>query len=161
MKTYPRSLLFVAALAPAALLLTSSCSKTDDSSKNIQEAKADASKAVAEVKAAAVNTWDSIKDFTYDRRADFCAGIDRLAKDLDDKAAVVKAKLAGVPDATAKERAEALKEYDEARADLKVKLTELGNATSDTWADAKAKASEAWKRVQGAYDRVTKANAAP
>jgi hypothetical protein len=160
MKTLRSLTLLAAALSPAALFICG-CSKTDDSTKTAQDAKAAASSAVADVKAAASDTWASIKDFTYERRADFSAAMDRMSKDLDEKTAAMKAKFAGVPDDASKERASALQDYDSARADLKARLTELGNATADTWADAKAKADAAWKRVQAAYDRVTKANAAP
>ena len=152
--------LLAAALSPAALFLCG-CSKTDDSAKMAQDAKAAAVSAAADVKAAASDSWESIKDFTYERRADFSATMDRMAKDLDDKTAALKTKVAGVPDDASRERASALQDYDSARADLKARLTELGNATADTWADAKAKADAAWKKVQAAYDRVTKANAAP
>jgi hypothetical protein len=145
-----------AAIGTAALLFCA-CTKTDNTTKLEQDAKA----AVADVKAAASDSWDSIKDFTYERRADFSAAMDRMTKDMDEKTDALKAKMAGVQDSASKDRESAMKEYDEARADLRVRLTELGNATSDTWADAKAKADEAWKRVQAAYDRVTKANASP
>jgi hypothetical protein len=154
MKTRNPLLLLAAALGPAALLLCG-CSKPDDSTKLEQDAKA----AVADVKAAASDSWDSIKDFTYERRADFSSAMDRMSKDMDEKAAALKAKMAGVPDAASRDRDSAIKEYDEARDDLKARLTELGNATADTWADAKAKADAAWKRVQAAYDKLTKANA--
>ncbi len=161
MKSRSPLLLLAAALCPAAILLFGACSKTDSSDKTMDDAKASAEKAATDIKVAVVNSWDSIKDFTYEKRADFSAGMDRLSKDMDEKAAELKAKFAGVPDATAKDRDAAVKEYDEARADLKVKLNDLGNATADTWADAKAKAAEAWKRVQAAYDRMTKTEASP
>src|SRR5271169_6405695 len=93
MKTRNPLLLFAAAFGSAALFLCG-CTKTDNSTKLAQDAKA----AVADVKAAASDSWDSIKDFTYERRADFSSAMDRMAKDLDDKAAALKAKMAGVPD---------------------------------------------------------------
>jgi hypothetical protein len=113
------------------------------------------------MKVAMSDTWDSIKDFTYARRADFSAAMDRMATEMDDKTAALNAKVAGVPDDASRERDSAKREYDRARADLKARLHDLGNATADTWADAKARAAVAWKNVQAAYDRMTRANAAP
>jgi hypothetical protein len=104
------------------------------------------------------DVWERIKDFTFDRRADFSAGIDRMSKDMDDKTAVFRAKVAAVPDAASRDRDSAMKGYDDARADLKEKRTSLGNATADTWSDAKAKTAQAWKNTKVAYDKVTKAN---
>ncbi len=127
----------------------------------MQDAKTAAANAAADVKVAVSDSWDSIKDFTYDRRADFSAAIDRMANELDDKTAAMNAKVAGAPDAASRERDSAKKDYDEARSNLRAKLKDLGNATADTWADAKARAAVAWKNMQAAYDRMTKAHAAP
>jgi len=146
-------------MGPAALLM-SSCSKTSSTSTTVEKVKADAKEVAADVKATASDSWDSIKDFTYEKRADFSASIDRMAAQFDDKARELRAKVAGATDAASKDRESAIKEYDEARADLKSRLSELGNATADTWADAKEKVAQAWKRVQAAYDKV-KASAAP
>ncbi|HEV3029179.1 MAG TPA: hypothetical protein VG457_16490, partial [Planctomycetota bacterium] len=99
------------------------------------------------------DTWDSIKDFTFERHDDFNATVERMSKSLDDKVAELRA---STPSAAAKDRDEALKDYDAARADLKARLADLGNATADTWADAKAKVAEAWQRMQAAYDKATK-----
>jgi uncharacterized phage infection (PIP) family protein YhgE len=153
MKTSRALLLLAAGLSPVALLI-SGCSKTDTTSANMEKVKADAKEVAADVKTAVSDSWDSIKDYTFEKRADFSASLDRMAASLDDKASAFKAKVSGVPDAAAKDRESAIKEYDEARADLKAKLTDLGNATADTWADAKAKVAESWKHVQAAYEKV-------
>ncbi len=158
MKTSHFLLLLAAVMSPAAIL-TTGCSKADNTSANVEKVKNDAKEIAADVKAAAADSWDSIKDFTYEKRAEFSASIDRMSGQLDDKTREFRAKVAGAPDAASKDRESAIKEYDEARADLKSKLTDLGNATADTWADAKEKVAQAWKRVQAAYDKV-KANAA-
>jgi hypothetical protein len=77
-----------------------------------------------------------------------------MSVQLDDKTREFKAKFAGVPDTATKDREAAIKEYDEARADLKARVSDLGNASSDTWSDAKAKVADSWKRVQTAYDKM-------
>jgi hypothetical protein len=153
-------LLLAAAISPAVLFFLGGCTKTDDSNSKAQDAKDAATNAVAEVKTTASDSWDSIKDYTYEKRVEFSAGVDRISKDMDEKYDAMKAKFAGVPDAAAKDRDSAMKEYDIARADLKAKLADLRDATADTWASAKAKVDEAWKKVQAAWDKVTKSGAA-
>lgn len=156
MKTQRSLFLLIATMSPAALLLSGGCSKKSSTPSVVQDTKAAVKDAVADVKEAVSDSWDSIKDYTYEKRTDFSAAIDRMAKKLDDKTAELKAKTADVSDAAAKDRERALKEFEEARADLKSKLTDLGNATADTWADAKAKVDLAWQKVQAAYDKATK-----
>jgi hypothetical protein len=143
---------FAAMVAPAAILI-SGCSKSTDTSTVVEQAKADTSQAVVDVRVAVSNSWDSIKDDTYDRRADFSSGMNRMADTLDDHARTLRSKMAGAPDAASKDRDAAVKEYDDARADLKVKMTDLGDATADTWSDAKARTATAWTRVRTAYDK--------
>jgi hypothetical protein len=138
-----RSLLALT-LIPAVLIISGGCTKTD---------KDNAATVVQDIKAAATDTWDSIKDFTFERHDEFKASIDRMSKDLDDKVSEIRAK---APVVAASDKDAALKEYDAARADLKARLADLGNATADTWADAKAKVAEAWQRVQASYDKATK-----
>jgi hypothetical protein len=138
-----RSLLALA-LMPAALLISGGCTKTD---------KDNAASVVQDIKVTATDTWDSIKDFTFERHDEFKASIDRMSKNLDDSVAELRAK---APVVAASDKEEALKEYDAARADLKARLADLGNATADTWADAKVKVADAWQRMQVAYDKATK-----
>jgi len=161
MKASPHTLVLAAAVLPALLLPCGGCSRTDDTSRKVQEARADAERALTEAKAAVADSWDAIKDFTYERRADFSAGIERLAKGLDDKAAALRARTSAAPDASEGPRREALRQYDRARAELKARLAELAGASSETWADAKARAFAAWKRLQAAGDRLAKAGANP
>lgn len=153
MKSTRSLLLLVSAISPA-LLIGTGCSKSDNSSVSAaaQDAKTAVTNAAVDVKNAAVDTWDSIKDYTYDKRMEFSASIERMDKKMDDKIAEEKAQ---APDTLSKDKQAAIKDYDDARADLKAKLADLGNATADTWADAKAKASEAWQKVKADYDKAT------
>lgn len=129
---------------PAVLALFGGCSKTD---------KDNAAAVVQDIKVTATDTWDSIKDFTFERHDEFKASIERMSKSLDDHVADLRAK---APAVAASDKEAALKEYDDARADLKASLVDLGNATADTWADAKVKVAAAWHRVQVAYDNASK-----
>jgi len=115
--------------------------------------RSNAAAVVQDIKVTATDTWDSIKDFTFEKHDEFKASIDRMSKKLDNNVAELRAQ---APAVAASDRDEALKEYDAARADLKARLTDLGNATADTWADAKVKVADAWQRMQAAYAKATK-----
>ena len=142
-------------MAAAMICPTASSASTDQakvSASAAQDAKTAITNAAIDVKNAAVDTWDSVRDYSYDKRVEFSASLDRMDKTMDDKIAEEKAK---APDTLSKEKQAAIKDYDDARADLKAKLADLGNATADTWADAKAKVSAAWQRVKADYDKAT------
>jgi hypothetical protein len=134
MKTSLASIIAVAALAPAALIFTGGCSRAD---------KDNAATVGQDIKTTASDSWDSIKDYTYEKKADFSAYMSRMDDSMDSKVADLKAKGKNVPD------------YDDAKVDLKKSLNDLNNATADTWADAKAKTEKAWDRVKADYDKAT------
>jgi hypothetical protein len=138
--------LIALSLVPAVLIVSSGCSKAD---------KDNAAAVVQDIKATAVDTWDSVKNFTFEQRTDFSASMARMTQSMDNEIAAAKTKLNTAPDAAAKDREAAVKDYDDARADLKKSLANLNNATADNWADAKAKVAAAWQRVKAAYDRAT------
>ena len=115
-----------------ALLFTAGCSKTD---------KDNAAAVEQDIKVAATDSWNSIKDFTFEKRVDFSAYMARMSDNMDSRVADLKSKGRSVPD------------YDDARTNLKTSLKNLNNATADTWADAKASAERAWDRVKADYDK--------
>jgi len=146
-------LLFTAALIPA-LIPLSGCGRSESDQDATQSTKAAAKELVADVKTTASDSWDSIKDYTYEKRADFAAGLERLATKRDAEIQEMNAKVTGLPDTAAKERDRAVKEFNEARSYLKSQLTDLRTGSADTWADAKEKITQAWQKVQAAYDKV-------
>jgi hypothetical protein len=154
MKNYRSLSLALSILSPAALVLCGGCSKsTNDKVADAVQDTTTAVKAVAiDVKDDAVATWNSIKDYTFDKRAEFSTSIKASVQKMDDKVADMKAKAS----TDSPEKTKALKAYDDARDELKVKLTDLGNATEATWADAKAGVSKAWDKVESAYADLTK-----
>jgi hypothetical protein len=164
MKTHISLSTIAAVVGSASLLFLGACSKSPDSTTTVQATSADGTTSTVAVTDVNVtvgssDAWDRIKDFTFDRRAAFSAGVDRMSQEMDDKTAAFRARVAGVPDSASRDRDSAMKEFDTARADLKSKRSDLDNATADTWADAKAKTAESWKSTKAAYDKVTKANA--
>ena len=136
MKNYRSLSLALSILSPALLVFCGGCSKsTSDKVADAAQDTTNAVKAVAiDVKDDAVATWNSIKDYTFDKRSEFSASIKGSVQKMDDKVTDLKAKAS----TDSPEKAKALQAYDDARAELKVKLTDLGNATEATWADAKA-----------------------
>jgi hypothetical protein len=96
-----------------------------------------------------------MKDYAYRDRVDLAADVNRMAAKLDGKVHEIEmsGKLAGIP-AAGKDRDDADKEFDAARAGLKARLAGLDHATAETWADAKGEVMQAWARMQAAYEKV-------
>jgi hypothetical protein len=132
MKTSIHLLVTLCLVSPVALLCSGGCSKTD---------KDNAASVAQDIKTTAIDSWNSIKDFTFEKKAEFCDYMGKMNDKMDDKVTDLKSKGKTVPD------------YDDARADLKKSLTELNNATADTWSDAKDKVEKAWARVKADYDK--------
>jgi hypothetical protein len=102
----------------------------------------------------AATTWAAIKDYTYDRRSDFIAGLSLMGGRLDAGMQVLNAKRATMTDGAAKDWDFNMKELHNARDYLQSTSSDLEKATDSTWADAKDKVSQAWERVRNAYDKV-------
>ena len=102
----------------------------------------------------ASETWDRIKDDTYEQQSDFAAGYRQLGNDADAAIQRLDAKRATMTDTAAKDWDIAMKELKDARSDLDDKLNQIKAANSDTWNDAKGKATAAWKRVVDDLDKV-------
>ena len=158
MKT-SRLFLSIVTVTGLAALSLSGCNKGNDASTNMDTVKTDAKNIANDVKTAASDSWDSVKDYTYDKRKEFSDSFDRMTAKLDENARELKSKVAGASDTASNDREKAVKEYDKARADLKSNLSDLGNATADTWADAKEKVAQSWKSVQAAYEKLTSSTA--
>lgn len=120
--------------------------------KNAEEKTTDK---VAEVyttsKTAVVNTWNDVKDYTFEKQSDFSKRAEAIASDLDAKISKLKTETADAKASAS--RSEAMDELTNSRANLSEKLSALGNASSDTWASAKSNVITAAKRVEAAYDK--------
>ena len=104
--------------------------------------------------APAVDPWDAIKELTYQKRADFAAGAARLLEKIDEEIRQLNAKRANLPETSVKDWDFAMKELNEAQAYLKFTINSLDEASSETWAEAKNKVAQAWKRANDACDKV-------
>jgi hypothetical protein len=146
--------ILAAGLVPALIIGSAGCSKSDNAaaSAHLQEAKVALTNAAVDMKNAAVAGWDSLKDYTYDTRVQFSAAMERMTQRMDERIAQEKAQ---APATASSDKQAAIADYDSARANLKARLVELGNASADTWDQAKAKVAEAWRRLKADYDRAT------
>ncbi len=167
MKTKSITAITSLGLAAAALTFTA-CSKNEDygqgtvenaaekvadTAEKAWDSTADATKKLADdASAAAASTWDSIKDATYDQRASFSAGIEKMASSIDRNVDQWSDKASTLPEASRKAWNSGLEELKDARAELGDKLDNLGDATASTWGDAKDGVQKAWDRVQRAYN---------
>jgi hypothetical protein len=102
---------------------------------------------------AASAAWDDIKDYPFEKRAEFVAGLNRLEKKLDFQIDELNAKRA-----TLKTRTDewdfAMKALETDRSYFKSLVTEASQATAETWNNDKEKIGRAWQSTQDAYDKV-------
>ena len=119
-----------------------------------QTTKAPATALASDVKATVPDSWDSIKDCTYEERDAFAASLERMAGKLEAEVREMNAKLTGPPDAAAKERDRTNKEFAEAHTYLKSLLGALRTGTADTWDNAKERVAQSWQNVQAAYEKL-------
>lgn len=100
------------------------------------------------------NPWDAIKDYPYEKRVEFAAGTGRLIERLDEQIRELNEKRAKLPQTSVKDWDFAMKELTEARSYLKSMIDALGDATYETWAEARERVAKAWQRTQDAYSKV-------
>lgn len=139
------------------LALTGACSKHDDHERPsvAEDLKTTARDVAREVETKSHDAWDQIRGFAYDQRTEFAAGVRDLQRDMDRKVQDLKQKSPDLSDAAARERAAALRDYEAARTNLQERMTDLGNASSATWAKSKADVSDAWSRLKASYAKLS------
>lgn len=104
-----------------------------------------------DTKAAVSDSWDGIKDYTYEKKSDFVDRSKAVSADLEAKVSKLQAEYAESK-ASASRKA-AMEELKDADADFKDKMSALGDASADTWSSAKADVIHAWDRVEAAYKK--------
>jgi hypothetical protein len=118
---------------------------------------ADAIAAEAATTAAAVtasDSWDLVKDYTYDQRGAFAAALNHMTDRLDAGIVRLNSQRATLPQTSTKDWDFAMKEVSDARSDLRFQVGELDKATPETWNDVKDKLAQAWQRTKDAFDKV-------
>lgn len=99
--------------------------------------------------------WTDIKDYTYDMRAQFYAGLSRLEARVDAQIGELNARRATMNGTIDTKNWDfEMKEMREARSNLRSVRGALSRATAETWNQAKEKVGQAWVRTQSAYASV-------
>lgn len=99
--------------------------------------------------------WSTIKDATYDTRADFFVGLKALEARVNDQINELTAKRGAMTStANTKDWDFAMKEMGDSRAYLKDMGDELRKASPENWNEDKDRVGQAWVRTQEAYDKV-------
>jgi hypothetical protein len=107
--------------------------------------------------AAIATEWLDIKDCTYDMRAQFFAGLNRLEAKVDAQISELTAKRAAMAMKSTTDTRDwdfAMKEMENARSALKSMGDVLNRASRETWDQEKDRVGQAWVRTQEAYDKV-------
>lgn len=137
MKTNKNPLLSVAGIATLGLaLLLSACSKTNDA--NSSAATTSSPNAIST--AGTVDSWDSLKTYSYEQRSEFANRANEYAQNLDRR----------IQNATG----EASTRLAEARDELRTAASEVSNATADTWEATKERVGRAWQKAESAAQNV-------
>ncbi len=100
------------------------------------------------------DSWDTVKNYTYDQRGAFADGLNHMTARLDAAIVQLQAKRATLPQTSVKDWDFAMKELTDARSDLRFQVGELDKATPETWNDVKDKLAQAWQRTKDAFDKV-------
>jgi hypothetical protein len=99
--------------------------------------------------------WSEIKDCTYDMRAQFFDGLERLEARADREIGRLTAQRTAMKStANTQDWDFATKEMGNARTYLKSMGDELRTSTPETWTQQKDKVGQAWVRVQNAIAKV-------
>ncbi|WP_414660981.1 hypothetical protein [Horticoccus sp. 23ND18S-11] len=149
MKTNPfRSLTLPAVVMAGFITLGAGCNKQERT-----DVGAKAESAMVDAKAAMAKSWDNVKAYTYEKRAEFTSASKAMTSELEAKASKLRADYSEAK-ASASRKA-AMAEMKNAEADYKQKLDALGSATADTWDAAKNNVIAAWDRFEAAARKAT------
>jgi hypothetical protein len=108
----------------------------------------------AEALSATPDAWRNIQYHSYDKRQEFTAVFARMLAKLDADIRALNEKRATMKN-DPRDWDFAMKELNNARADVQSKVTDLSRAnTADTWTDARDRLGIAWNRAQSAVDAV-------
>ena len=102
-------------------------------------------------KAAVVDTWNDVKDYSFDKSNDFKQRAKAMSSDFDAKMSKLKANYSDAQASESRKAAWAKLKSD--RADYEAKLDALGDATADTWESAKNNVVAAWDRMEADYNK--------
>jgi hypothetical protein len=147
MKTLSSRLIPLTSLAAClAALAFVGCSK-QDTDQATDKAKA----AYQDTKDAAVDAWNDVKSYTFEKHDDFTAEAKARMAKIEAQESDLRANYSD-GQATASRKA-AMEELKNSDADYKVKVDALATATADTWDSAKQNVVSSWDHLKAAYDK--------
>jgi hypothetical protein len=163
MKTFPISrrgaataILFLAAGCLPALTASAKNSRPRQPQLVSLFARENSSDVVPEGLSPATDTWQNIRDFSYDNRREFSAVFSRMVARLDDEIRGLNEKRATMKSDPHEWDFE-MKELNNARADVQSKVTDLSRvSTPEAWNEARDRLGVAWDRAQKAVQAVRK-----
>ena len=133
------------------LLTVAACTKAK------REDIADKSKeAYQDTKAAVVQGWDNLKDYTFEKRDDFTLKLKAQQAGFEADVSKLRAEYSDA-NASASRKA-AMAELKNSEADYQEKLAAVGNATADTWTSARDNVAASWDRLQASYAKARAGN---
>ena len=144
-----RSTLLITAAMSVLILAACSKGKREDIADKSKEVYQDA-------KAAVVEGWADLKDYTFEKRSNFSLKL--KAHQADFEAGVSKLRADYSETTASASRRAAMNELKDSEADYKQKLAAVGNATADTWASARDNVIASWDRVQASYAKARAGN---
>lgn len=140
MKTNKNPLFLTAGIAAlSATVLFTACSRDagDTPATTASTTESEIKSGMNAATTAMADTWDDVKDYTYERRSEFATKANVYAEQLDRRV-----QTAGK---------EASSDLAEARDELRAAANDVSNATADTWDATKDRVARAWTRAQSAY----------
>ncbi|MEO7415052.1 MAG: hypothetical protein ABIZ81_17055 [Opitutaceae bacterium] len=109
-----------------------------------------------EALSATPDAWQNIQYHSYEKRQEFTAVFARMVAKLDGDIVALNEKRATMKN-DARDWDFAMKELNNARANVQSKVTDLSKAnTAEIWTDARDKLGVAWDRAQSAVEAVRK-----
>ena len=97
------------------------------------------------------DTWSEIKDFGYNQRMGFSAGLERMAKTKEAEFESLRVKRDGLSLEDSAARKQAEQHFQDVRIDLRLQLARLRVSPIDAWQDQKTICVETWSKLHHAF----------
>ena len=143
-----------ASMATSSSAIASTATDSTSAASTAMTSTATASAASGKAADAVPVAFYMVKDYSYERRDQYVAGIDRLAASMDEEHDADLGKAAHLTRPAEQAYNDAVRGYEGARNDLKHSLEVLNFASPDAWADAKAHVDISWQEVQFTFGKM-------
>ena len=106
--------------------------------------------------AMAADEWDKIKSYSVEKKDEAVAYGRKLVRQTDREIKDLDRKASKASDEAKAQLQSDMKELKAKRAEASRKLDQMGKATSAAWDEAKDGFADAWKDLQGSYEKAVK-----